>query len=380
MGESGWAQPADLVQAAAACEPGGCGAFGHCWEGMCLCQRYYLGDKCQVDFVQESGTAPWTAMVVITAAVHIVCVLIALWRLVWRWLRTKALCPAWGARDTAAWLNTGGSLLRLLWLTNVSSTWTIGARAVDGLLLRLPQSAWLSAYCFVILVWREITAASGGRPPEKWHVTAVWVASGFMTLSTSAIAVVDAAEAGGFGGRTALRVAGDIAFAAFVAVLAITGARAASRLRDLALSMASDVRAIPSYDDRIRALMVLRRLREAFQMTIVSVSTAGILVLCVGIVVAAGTSPDGDPQAYLAYMYVVHCIAEPSAAVVLLVVTQQGELPPAGSRPPRRSTRTSSVASQLSGRQLLPSERTALLAQAPRPAASSATRAPPLPV
>jgi len=227
----------------------------------------------------------------------------------------------------AAWLNFAGSFVRILWFAGFASGWNVASRVTDGLLLRLPQAAWVGAYLCIVLVWGDIMASAIGRTPPQWHVWGVVVAVVLVTLSTGSITVVDNIMDGGFGGHPGLREAGDITFTFFVVCLSLIGAYAANRLRRLANSLADGVRDLTSHDDRVRAVLVLGRLQQAFRMTIISVTTAWILVLCVVIIAVTGSSPDRDPQAYLAYMFVIHCIVEPSAAVVLLVVTQQDRLP-----------------------------------------------------
>lgn len=289
----------------------------------CECDRYWFGDHCQTDFVAAAGIAPWTALVVLACLGHACFIVSAILRLVDRRRETGVFFPSCSARDVAAWMNLLASCMRLLWFTPIASGANAGNRIIDGLLLRMPQSAWVSGYLCVILMWRDIAASADGRRSGGfWPIVVVVALSAVLMLSTGAITVVDGAMDGGFGGHTQLRVSGDVVFTVFVVGLACFGARASHRLRVIAKDVEASVHELRT-EERYRAFLILGKLREAHRMTLVSLTTAVMLVVCLAIISISGSSPSSDPQAYLAYMFVVHVCVELSAGGVLLVVTRQ---------------------------------------------------------
>jgi hypothetical protein len=305
------------------------GFAGQCAaNGVCSCDRFWLGTTCDQSFIESVGEAPWYALVSIACAIHVICMLVGLWRFVDLWRSTKQCASSSVARDVASWLDFGGSFMRVLWFAGVASGSNEDVRAADGLLLRIPQAAWLSAYLCVVLVWSDIIASAGGGKAPWWQKWAIVASTLVLAVTTGTLTVEDALEGAGFGGHSTYRDAGDWTFAVFVMVLSVLGFMAASRLKRVSVSVAESLAHITAPEERFRIRLTLQKLRVAYNMTIVSLSTAGILVTCVAIVSACGVGPETNPSAFLGYMYVVHCVVEPAAAIVLLVITKRDRIPP----------------------------------------------------
>lgn len=280
-------------------------------SGKCSCDYYWLGDTCDISFSDAAG-ASWTVFVAAVAVIQSTVVLLSIWNLCSRFCR-KALGEA-NYRDIAMIINCSGSIVRLVWLIDpFGLDDRLSARVAQGILLRLPQILWVTAFLLITFVWCSVTYAMNGQTQHLsrlkrivWSLILLLLCIAVPTTVLFTIGIQ----------QQTMRVVSDGIFVVYAFFMVIAGGWYSSRVVELL-----------QRHQRTANSLQRQRFSQVIWNTactiIVSTAFGVILIVCLSLVLLFNVQPS-TPALYMAVLFVINVVVEGGLAVTMLFSTYQG--------------------------------------------------------